>query len=86
MVTLLIEDRRLNDSPVLVEVKVPLRHVPGTPDFYWADAQDISRTLQESAARVDGTHSFILNDSSLTLFCQGLPGFPPCAESIHSLS
>ena len=54
MVTLLIEDRRTNDAPLLVEVKVPLRQAPPPAEFFWADAQDITRTLQESAARIDG--------------------------------
>ena len=54
MVTLLIEDRRTGENPMLVEVKVPLRPVTGPPDYFWAEALDIARTLQESPARIDG--------------------------------
>ena len=52
--TLLIEDSRTNDALLLVEVKVPLQKAVPPVEFFRADAQDITRMLQESAARIDG--------------------------------
>ncbi|KAJ7072234.1 hypothetical protein C8F01DRAFT_1044722 [Mycena amicta] len=56
LVTLLIEDVR-GESPdsLLAEVRVPLRDSENVKEHgYWAYAEDICSTLQNSAARIDG--------------------------------
>ncbi|KAJ7091283.1 hypothetical protein C8R44DRAFT_817550 [Mycena epipterygia] len=56
LVTILIEDKRgLEPDPQLVEVRVALRDSEDTArDGYWANAEDICKTLQSSPSRIDG--------------------------------
>ncbi|KAJ7703093.1 hypothetical protein B0H17DRAFT_86354 [Mycena rosella] len=56
LVTILIEDMRGDVAdPQLVEVRVVLRDSEDTvKDGYWANAEDICKTLQASPSRIDG--------------------------------
>ncbi|KAJ6587026.1 hypothetical protein DFH09DRAFT_242880 [Mycena vulgaris] len=56
LVTILIEDLRGEvPDPQLVEVRVALRNSEDTKrDGYWANAEDICKTLQASPSRIDG--------------------------------